>query len=126
MPALTDLLELATEVRAEFEAAQIPPELLAWLYRQYNREVEAATFVAEAAKLFPRLNCGLACVYLRHRLGLGRIIRGRYGDEAHTFLLVHGRTVMDITADQYGGPPVYVGPLVLPWALPRLAVTRGE
>ncbi len=109
-----NLISILERVRLEFEKKKVPKQILAQLYIRYNPTVDGDLFVAEAEKMFPRLNCGLASVYLRQVLG-GDIVRGKYGEHDHTFLMLDGQ-VVDITADQYGGPKVYVGNLCSPWA----------
>ena len=110
--------EIVTEVRERFVARQVSRDVLQRLYHQYNPSVDAVIFVAEAERMFPHLNCGLATVYLRAILGQGRVRQGKYADNNHTFLLLNGDMVVDITADQYGGPKVYVGKLEFPWSIP--------
>lgn len=39
----------------------------------------------------------------------------------HAFLQVRRRIVVDVTADQFGGPGVHVGDLLPPWERVRLA-----
>ena len=112
-----ELVHLATEVRRAFERRLIDLGLLADLYARYNPAVNPADFVAEAARLYPIGNCGLATLYLRHRLGSGALVRGRYEEQPHTFLLSQGGLIVDVTADQFGGPPVYVGPTIKPWSI---------
>lgn len=107
---------VACLARADFESNFIPFELLAELYGRYNSAVEVRSFLIRARQLFPALNCGVTSVYLRHVLQKGEIISGRYAEQKHTFLLV-GMLVVDITADQFGGPSVYVGQLRAPWSL---------
>lgn len=115
--------EIAAKARKKFEDHEVDSDLLQTLYALYNPDVGAiARFVQQANELFPRLNCGLATVYLKYVLGIGREEQGKYGKEDHTFLLIEEdglkqKTVVDITSDQYGGPCVYVGPLQYPWAL---------
>ena len=92
-------------------------EELSRLYRMYNPAVDADAFVSKAEQLFPNLNCGLASAYIRDVVGAGDIIRGKYNQTNHTFLLIDDTVVVDITADQYGGPKIYVGVLKLPWAV---------
>jgi hypothetical protein len=90
-------------------------DLLVDLYHAYNPAVsDAERYVEVALEMFPLGNCGLATVLLQHYLG-GEIVNGSYDGRAHTFLLLYG-LVVDITADQFGGPEVYVGPLQAPWA----------
>ncbi len=109
---------LALSVRKQFEKGAIRPAHLATLYASYNSEVsDTSLFVSHAQHLFPSLNCGLASVYLQHLLGTGMIVQGLYAEQPHTFLLLAGSIVVDITADQYGGPSVYAGPLTNPWQI---------
>ena len=106
---------IVERVRVEFEEKRVPKDLLSCLYTRYNPEIDGNRFVAEAEKLFPKLNCGLTSVYLQDMLG-GNVIQGKYRAHNHTFLLV-GNLVVDITADQYDGSGVYIGELKFPWTL---------
>jgi len=81
----------------------------------YNPVANIESFLDWAKDQFPKLNCGLTAVYLKHHLGTGQIIKGSYNKEHHTFLEI-GDNIIDITADQFGGPKIYVGPLKLPWS----------
>lgn len=113
---MNQLLVRQVEItRANFEANRIPHQQLAELYSRYNPNVEINSFLGEAARLFPKLNCGLTSVYLHHVLGKGKIINGSYARRNHTFLSL-GNTIIDITADQFGGPKIYIGPLIAPWS----------
>ncbi|MBU6214561.1 hypothetical protein KGM48_01830 [Patescibacteria group bacterium] len=105
----------AFEARRQFEAGSINQDLLIELYRNYTDVGDTARFVSKAKDIFPDGNCGLASLYLQKRLG-GEVTQGKYGEYDHTFL-VADKTVIDITADQFGGPKVYVGPLQPPWSL---------
>ncbi len=105
---------VAGEIRRELVARLCDPELLASLYFQYNAVAERRLFVDRALEMFPRLCCGLASVYAQHRLGGGAVVRGWYDRERHTFLSFRG-WVVDLTADQFLGPAVYVGHLRAPW-----------
>ncbi|MBI5532814.1 MAG: hypothetical protein HY898_08880 [Deltaproteobacteria bacterium] len=102
-------------MRSEFERRAVSRDLLARLYMAYCPIPDIDGFVERAGQLFPRLNCGLCSVYLAHVLGAGTAARGRYGGVNHTFLSLGGDGIVDITADQFGGPRVYVGPLRQPW-----------
>ena len=106
--------EIAQEIRSDFEAGAVDQELLIELYRGYADVGDTARFVNKAKEIFPNGNCGLASLYLKEKLG-GEVIRGKYGEHSHTFLFVD-ETVIDITADQFGGPKVYIGPLRSPWS----------
>lgn len=112
---LVSEIEFTTKnIRASFENKSIALHELSRLYANYNPDVDADVFVRKAEILFPKLNCGLASLYLRSVLG-GDIVRGSYGGHGHTFLMID-ELVVDITADQYGGPKVYVGALRPPWS----------
>ncbi len=100
--------------RREFEMGTVNQELLLGLYRDYADVGDTLKFINKAKEIFPNGNCGLASLYLKENLG-GEVVQGKYGEHNHTFLLVD-ETVIDITADQFGGPKVYVGPLRLPWS----------
>lgn len=112
---IVELLDLVSSVRTKFEEGKIDYKLLEELYLNYNKIDCIDEFLLKSRELFPKLNCGLATVYLQHLLG-GEIINGKYSDQNHTFLLLENQ-IIDITADQYGGPKVYVGVLKEPWML---------
>ncbi len=107
--------EVAQKIRSDFEAGVIDQELLVELYKGYKDVGDTVQFVTKAREIFPNGNCGLASLYLKEKLG-GEVVQGKYGKHNHTFLFVDG-TVIDITADQFGGPKVYIGPLQFPWEL---------
>ncbi len=106
---------IATKTRQDFENGALDTKLLIDLYQSYNRLKNPREFVTRAQKMFPNLNCGLASVYLKHLFKKGEIIKGKYADESHTFLQLDNNLIVDITADQYGGPPIYVGPITPPY-----------
>ena len=107
---------IASKVKADFEAGRIERKVLKKLYQQYNRINNIDIFLKSAGNMFPELNCGLTSVYLKKIFPDGEIINGKYENNNHTFILLND-FVVDITADQYGGPKVYVGTLKRPWAL---------
>ena len=119
-----NLQKIAQDIRKKFEQKQIAQGELAQIYSAYNPAVNGMTFVVEAEKLFPRLNCGLTTAYLQKILG-GEIVQGRFKDWNHTYLLVDG-FVVDITADQYGGPKVYVGEWKFPWTRRNFEAITAE
>ncbi len=108
---------IALQVRQEFENRRIGKNILSPLYESYQQVPNYPLFITQALEMFPRLNCGLASLYLRHILQEGEVTQGKYQDQKHTFLLLRKETVLDITADQYNGPFVYAGPLKEPWAV---------
>ncbi len=111
-------LAVAKAVRLALRHGRVEPVLLARLYSDYNPVSDPALFVERALGMFPRLCCGLATAYVQQQLGEGTIVRGAYGNEGHTYLVARG-SVVDVTADQFGGPEVYVGPIVSPWRCTR-------
>ena len=112
------LTKTAWQARKAFEQRTIPREVLRELFLAPNPDfLDVDNYLDFAATIFPRGNCGLTSVYLRHVIGAGQIVEGQYVSEQHTFLKV-GALAVDITADQFGGPPIYVGPITLPWIEP--------
>ena len=114
---LVSLERQASEVREMFENRDISLSKLIELYQQYNSLNNTEEFVKKSSELFPKLNCGLASLYVRDVLKQGEVVMGKYGNERHTFLLLNDGIIVDITADQYDGPKVYVGPLRKPWSI---------
>ncbi len=110
-----NVLLLAKRVRKKFERKEILQEELEKLYLHYNPIRDITIFIKRALEAFPRGNCGLTSVYLRQFLPRAEIVRGYYEEQPHTFLLIREKIVVDITADQFGGQEVYVGPLCEPW-----------
>jgi hypothetical protein len=114
-PAAASLLKEARLVRRVFELRQCDRRLLAELYGRYNPVPDIRGFIERALAMFPKLCCGLAIIYLRHRLGgWGVACQGFYRTIPHTVLAADD-LLIDITADQFGGPAVYVGPVLYPW-----------
>lgn len=111
------LQQVAQAIRKEFEHGEVSCEVLINLYKKYHPIDDIEGFIEQSQELFPHLNCGIASVYLKHILQAGEVKRGKYRDENHSFLVIDKTTVVDITADQFGGPRVYVGSLQLPWVL---------
>lgn len=105
----------ATDVRYCFERGDIDLSILRDLYPRYEPPNDIDLLLERAQQLFPHLNCGLASVYLQSQLG-GEVVRGFYKGHPHTFLLIDHSTIVDITADQFGGPGVYVGTSQEPWS----------
>ena len=111
---------IAIKARKAFETTKIDRSILKELYAQYHPVRNIDVFINRATSFFPNLNCGVASVYLKYMLGRGNIVNGNYSNNNHTFLLLNKKTIVDITADQYGGPKIYVGPLKNPWSLRSL------
>ncbi len=107
---------VATAVRRKFEKGSVDKQELKKIYLNYNFIENIDVFMDTAQKIFPKLNCGLASVYLKNLLNCGDVVNGFYKNQGHTFLLIN-KMVIDITADQFDGPKVYVGHLKHPWSL---------
>lgn len=104
-------------VRAHFTKKELDYPVLTTLYQKYNPQENIELFITRSKELFPFLNCGLASLYLQHIFGKGSIINGSYKGYKHTFLLLSKNLIVDITADQFGGPPYYIGSIIEPWDL---------
>lgn len=120
----TRLEEVAWDVRRQFETGEAYTERLMRLYRDIlsHNPYGLEDFFRKAKAQFPKRNCGIATVALYDRLGIGEIAKGSsYQGIAHTMLTIGGdRGIMvDITADQFGGPKVYVGQIRDPWYIRR-------
>lgn len=112
------IMSVAAIARQELASNAVDRELLKDLCLPYASSFGGNVdhFLDRVQPQFPRGNCGLASIYLKHRLGEGEIKNGRYRGLAHVVLQVSG-LVTDITADQFGGPKIYVGTLKDPWEL---------
>lgn len=119
--SLPAVLSLLKEERVKFETGEAYDEVLAHEYSHYAPQVgNVYRFLEQAKLLFPNWNCGLTSVAIRNRLGFGDIMYGSYNKESHTFLTFtyHCKIyIADITADQFGGPKIYCGPLKKPWSI---------
>lgn len=117
-----ELFNKAIEVRSKFESNAIPYDELAEAWLEYKPSTtDIGSFITHAMMIFPRNNCTLASVYLRKCLGIGDIQKGFYNQYRHAVLgvstaLDYNSLIIDITADQFEGPRVYVGPLISPWS----------
>jgi hypothetical protein len=120
--SVEQIMVIASQARRDFEDGLVTDEELANLI-QLHAPQNAETWLPSlplSRPHFPTFNCGFTSVYLRERLGYGEITNGRYDNKLHTYLAIGEtaiapETIVDITADQYNGPEVYVGPLVKPW-----------
>jgi len=112
-----NIKRLVSRARNDLANCVVDKKLLAELYGRHNPSVgNDIDFIQYGLSMFPNLCCGIASVYLRHILGHGQVVTGKYNGRLHTFLLT-GITLIDITSDQYGGPPIYIGNLNLHSAL---------
>lgn len=111
--------EVIRKVRKDFETKNISKDLLVELYQNYSgySEEETQRFVEKALETFPSGCCGLTSVYLQSVLNEGEVVRGKYRNEPHSFLVLENKEIVDITADQFGGPEIYYGKIVSPWTL---------
>jgi hypothetical protein len=133
-----EILAVAVSARHDFETKALE---LSYLQSLVKRELiyiaesykdDLTSWIEQTIMTFPGDGCELASAVLLDRLQSGKIIYGRYVHEpigphnikkSHTFWSQEGTLsehtlIADITADQYGGPPVYVGTMVQPWVIP--------
>jgi hypothetical protein len=135
-PNIETVLNIAERTRRDFEigAITVPHLVEIALINRPNLTDEQLKYLRVGAEggvgNFPDEACQVATDELKHRLGFGKIIDGSYlvsepgGHEEfsrHEFLDISDpdsaeRTIVDITADQFGGPPVYVGEWRRPWS----------
>ena len=114
------IYDAAVLAREGFERQTLDRDVLWLRYCRWNPSAydeDKDFFLDLAAQSFPVGNCGLASAYLWEEvsIGDGQPKSVFYRGEGHTVLL--GRIAMvDITADQFGGPRVYIGPMVSPWS----------
>lgn len=127
------LHQQATAARLEWEMRAVDWDKLQELYRKWVEEfgnvghqialslVGLPRMIANAQSTFPKGCCGMASCLLASRIPNAQLVHGLYEcpqQEPHTWVMVDD-LVLDITADQFGGPPVYIGPLEKPWIFPK-------
>ncbi len=116
----------ARAVREMFETGRYDPSEVSelvqtyWTNRGSQRDSEQLRSSIESCMPnFPRGWCDIASVVLMHRLGEGELLTGVYYKSPRVFdshaVLSVGGAICDMTADQFGGPKLYVGEFVLPW-----------
>lgn len=138
-PDADTILRIAERTRHDFEIGAITvPHLtkVALINRPDINKTELEYLqvgTRNAVANFPDEACQVATDELRHRLGFGKIIDGSYvvtepgGRKEvvrHEFLDlgktdIAEKTIGDISADQFGGPSVYVGEWREPWLAPN-------
>lgn len=119
-----ELRAIAETSRTDFESGAISVDHVLEVGRLYLPAGAIDMYGAEVPAIltyFPSMACDLASAVLRHRVGYGEVSEGSYEGLVHTFLnlgetALGPETIVDITADQYGGPRMYVGPLTEPWS----------
>lgn len=136
----SELQLLAEEARREWEQDAIDYKLLCKLYRKWVEEfgltdhrVELDDYgirsiVQLARHYFPKGCCGVASCWLARKIPDSKLVHGAYQirkkkwfglkvkvtEEPHTWIET-GDTIIDITADQFGGPKIYIGPVKEPY-----------
>jgi hypothetical protein len=116
-----ELYDIAAQGRLDFETGTADAKLPRILKLYVPQRAE--DWISDLPLLrahFPKYNCDLTAPYLRHQYGWGELLYGYYDGKIHTVLdlgktVLADETIADITADQFGGPTIYVGPLVMPW-----------
>jgi hypothetical protein len=117
---IDEIYQIATEVREGFELQSLDPKIVWSRYCRWvpdARHWDKDKFLSLANTAFPLGCCGLASAFLSEEVDIGCGIPEHilYKDEPHTILL-GSLAMIDITADQFGGPRIYVGPMVRPWS----------
>lgn len=125
--------QIARETRAALTREKRRPyDQVAAAYRDYlvatgqSIAVGPHEVVADVLRHFPR-GCDLvASCYLHQRIQQDGGAdwpdvwhHGGYENKQQVYVLLGELAIADITADQHGGPEVYVGPLAQPWRLWR-------
>lgn len=133
-----EILAVAIRTREDFEQKSLKVQYVQDLvikhlsYIAESYEAELTAWIEQTLSLFPVNGCEVATAVLLDRLRTGKIVYGRYEHEplgphnirkSHTFWTQSESNssnplIADITADQYGGPPIYVGTLIKPWNIP--------
>ncbi|HVV67264.1 MAG TPA: hypothetical protein VHB72_04330 [Candidatus Saccharimonadales bacterium] len=118
-PNIKEVYRVAKEVREGFEQRSFDPEVVWARYCSWvpdARHWDRGKFLDLANTSFPLGCCGLASAFLSKEVDVG------YGQPEHIYYKSYPHTVLlgdiamvDITADQFGGPRIYVGPMVDPW-----------
>lgn len=116
------LSTVANRARTEFDEKKVERKKLIHLFEKQNPDfgTGADIIVDLHLRTFPFLACELATIYMQYLLQDGEVTSGSYVTPdgivlPHTFLMFDDLTGVDITADQFRGPKVYVGPIVAPW-----------
>lgn len=119
---LSHIIRVAKKARNDFEQGTVSRPMLRAVVRlsfpEYPPYEVIDQYLALLEGIFPDENCDLTTGYLLEQLGEGELIVGTYDGNPHVFLGIFvglEKMIVDITADQFGGPPVYVGPMVEPW-----------
>ena len=115
----SEIKDVAERVREIFEKKKLRPRSREVIKRRLSRlpleESRIDEMINKAVEQFPREACIIASLYLNIRLRhRGLIVIGSYQEKPHTYIVLDG-VIVDITADQFGGPRVYVGPIKEPW-----------
>ena len=114
---LSRIEQIVREARGVFEKGDVYGPELEQIYRGRIKVGPKWPWppLDQLQEHFPEGNCAVATAYLGELIPESKIVYGYYEDRSHFFLLLDPVAVVDITADQFGGPKVYVGPLETPW-----------
>ena len=133
-----EIMPIAIQARRDFDNKSVDVQYLKSLVEKHlpyiaeNYKDGLTQWIEQSVANFPIDCCEIGAAVLLDRVGEGEIAHGRYEREpigphnirkSHTFWTqaeTPGKTALmaDITADQYGGPPIFVGSLKRPWTLP--------
>ena len=78
-----DIQTIAFKTRSKFENRKVDGSLLKELYLQYSIVENIDLFIEKALQMFPKLNCGLASIYLNYLYPQSKIVRGTYKNKPH-------------------------------------------
>jgi hypothetical protein len=125
MLEISRIMSEAAVARHELASNTVDRKLLADLCLPYASSFGGNVdhFLDRTLPNFPDGNCGVASIYLKHRLEGGELRNGTFHGLTHVVLdlsevvLQYDDLISDITADQFGGPKIYVGPMRDPWSL---------
>lgn len=112
--ALDEIADIAIEARLEFIHKTINQRLLSALYRYHFPINPIHPHLPRLLQEFPNNGAQLATTYLQYIFG-GEITKGQYERHNHYFLTLPRNVIVDITADQFGGPEIFVGKIRPPW-----------
>jgi hypothetical protein len=133
-----EIVTVATQTRHDFKTKALKIHYLQSVidkhlpYIAESYKAGLAQWIEQTIAEYPVNSCELATAVLLDRLQTGKIVYGRYEykplgphntRKSHSFWSTSDpkneiTLIADITADQYGGPPIYVGPLIQPWTIP--------
>ncbi len=111
---IEEIAEMAVDTRLELINRSVDMRLLAILHKQHFPLHQIRDILPQILQDFPQNNSTIATSYLQFIMG-GDVTRGQYEHHPHFYLTLPRNVIVDITADQFGGPEVFVGKIRSPW-----------